>query len=59
MTEFAMERLARLESWREEFAVSQARVNADTELRLRRLERAMYFCTGALGLLQLALKFWK
>lgn len=46
MTLDQQDRLTRLEVWRDEFSRAQEGKNKDVEQRLRRLEQALYICTG-------------
>jgi len=53
------ERLTRIEVWREDYVPEQRAKNEDVEQRLRRCEKAIYGCSGALGVLMFLLKLWK
>jgi len=59
-------RISRLEEWKESFVEEYRddrdvarKDRADIEQRLRKLERALYGCTGALALLELFLRYHK
>lgn len=58
------ERVAIIEEWQEQFTEAfkehkelRAERDKDFEARLRRLERALYLCTGAIMLAEVLLRF--
>lgn len=59
------DRLTALETWRQEFALrhrqereQQQQTNLDVEQRMRRLERALYICTGLGMALQVGIRIF-